>query len=212
MFCGRVFIFLFQSFPLGDKSSVNLRGEYHVENITTYEKIPTKQEQDRNERMEVDEEHGRNDSQPGQCSQTAGQAVGDNSVTKQSEIPARTVKFDPASAQEAEAVPDMDTLYPLFWSLQESFSTPTKLFDGSHFQSFKGGLEATIRKFRAVHQELQDRGSAKLLDESKRGLKRKRNPLEDEMSSSFNPKYLTSRDLFDLEVCFEVYPDICLWY
>ncbi|KAL6359505.1 hypothetical protein LRP88_06926 [Fusarium phalaenopsidis] len=34
-FCGRVFIFMFQSFPLGDKSSVNLRGEYHVENVTT---------------------------------------------------------------------------------------------------------------------------------------------------------------------------------
>src|ERR1700742_3142109 len=39
-FCGRVFIFMFQSFPLGDRSSVNLRGEYHVENLTTYETEP----------------------------------------------------------------------------------------------------------------------------------------------------------------------------
>src|SRR5579859_6719550 len=37
VFCGRVFIFLFQSFPLGDKSSVNLRGEYHVENVTIFD-------------------------------------------------------------------------------------------------------------------------------------------------------------------------------
>ena len=40
VFCGRVFIYLFQSFPLGDKSAVNLRGEYHVENTTVYDDVP----------------------------------------------------------------------------------------------------------------------------------------------------------------------------
>jgi len=40
VFCGRVFFFLFQTFPLGDKSSVNLRGEYHTENVTVFEKEP----------------------------------------------------------------------------------------------------------------------------------------------------------------------------
>jgi THO complex subunit 1 len=39
-FCGRVFIFMFQSFPLGDRSSVNLRGEYHTENVTTFDVLP----------------------------------------------------------------------------------------------------------------------------------------------------------------------------
>ena len=187
-----------------------------MENVTTYEQIPTKQEQSRNEDMEVDREEARNDSQTGKSSQTSGQTAGqsieDNSAVKQSEVLAKTVKFDPNSIQEpeAEAVPDMDTLYPLFWSLQESFSTPTKLFDGPHFQSFKVGLEATMRKFRAVHQELQDRGSTKFPDEGKRGLKRKRNTPEDEMSSSFNPKYLTSRDLFDLEVRIESHCDLAV--
>lgn len=37
VFCGRVYIFLFQSFPLGHKGSVNLRGEFHVGNVTTFE-------------------------------------------------------------------------------------------------------------------------------------------------------------------------------
>src|ERR1041384_6399587 len=50
-FCGRVFIFMFQSFPLGDKSSVNLRGEYHVENATTYEATRAEDES----KMAVDE-------------------------------------------------------------------------------------------------------------------------------------------------------------
>lgn len=37
VFCGRVYIFLFQSFPLGHKGSVNMRGEFHVGNVTTFE-------------------------------------------------------------------------------------------------------------------------------------------------------------------------------
>lgn len=37
VFCGRVYVFLFQSFPLGHKGSVNLRGEFHVGNVTTFE-------------------------------------------------------------------------------------------------------------------------------------------------------------------------------
>lgn len=212
VFCGRVFIFLFQSFPLGDKSSVNLRGEYHVENITTYETIPTKQEGFQDGGMKIDEDVEGKDQQTEKASQIAQEPGKDeNKVAKQPETFGKAVKFDPGSTQEPEVVPDMDTLYPMFWSLQDSFSTPTRLFDSSHFRSFKGGLEATMRKFKAVHQELQDRGSTKLTDESKRGPKRKRSHAEDELSSSFNPKYLTSRDLFDLEVRFEIHCDVKLW-
>ena len=170
-----------------------------MENVTTYETFPTKQEQDQNGGMEVDDD-GAKDTQREEPSQTVEQLDEDNETAKQLEVPAKSVKFDSGSAQGPEAVLDMDTLYSIFWSLQDNFSTPTRLFDSSHFQSFKGGLEATIRKFEAVHQQLQDRGSTKLPDESKRGPKRKRNPSEDDLSSSFNPKYLTSRDLFDLEV------------
>jgi len=211
VFCGRVFIFLFQSFPLGDKSSVNLRGEYHVENVTTYETISTKLEEHQDGGMKVGEDAEGRDPQTDEASQTPQEPGKDeNKITKQSDAPTKADKFDPGRTQEPEAVPDMDTLYPMFWSLQDSFSTPTKVFDSSHFRSFKGGLEATMRKFKAVQQELQDRGSTKLLDESKRGLKRKRSHAEDELSSSFNPKYLTSRDLFDLEVRFDNQCDVKL--
>ncbi len=182
---------------------MNLRGEYHVENITTYEETPTKQDQGQDGEMKVDQEDGEKDPQTEEHPHTTGAPGEDDSkVAKPAEVPVKAVKFDPGSAQEPEAVPDMDTLYPMFWSLQDSFSTPTRLFDNSHFQSFKRGLEATMRKFKAVHQGLQDRGLTKLPDESKRGLKRKRSHADDELSSSFNPKYLTSRDLFDLEACF----------
>ena len=94
----------------------------------------------------------------------------------------------------------MDTLYPIFWSLQEDFSNPTRLFDDNNLQKFQRGLAFTLAKFKEVQQDLQARGTSKLPDDGKRGMKRKRSGQEDELSSSFNPKYLTSRDLFDLEV------------
>ena len=163
-FCGRVFIFMFQSFPLGDKSSVNLRGEYHVENVTTYE---TKTTRDDDSKMAVDEpeEHSK------------------QIESKPSAKPADVKKGD------KEMPLSTDELYPLFWSLQEYFSQPKKLFEASSLSSFKGSLMATMNVFQTVHND------------SKRSLKRKRESSEeDESSNAFNPKYLTSKDLFDLEV------------
>ena len=112
----------------------------------------------------------------------------------------KIVKFDTNPESLLGAIPDLDMLYPLFWALQDNFSTPTKLFDSSNFQRFKGGLESTLHKFKDVHNDLEVRGATRASDEAKRGTKRKRGSSTDELSSSFNPKYLTSRDLFELEV------------
>lgn len=114
--------------------------------------------------------------------------------------PGRSVKFDTKAESQLGAVPDLNTLYPLFWALQDSFSTPTRLFDSSNFPKFKLGLESTLHKFTDVHNDLEVRGAIRASDEAKRGTKRKRGGSTDELSSSFNPKYLTSRDLFELEV------------
>ncbi len=201
VFCGRVFIFLFQSFPLGDRSSVNLRGEYHVENFTIYEKLPPKLEAGLDDEMDIDKEDGAREIEDG--SKKAGQEPAteqENGSGEQNGASSKTVKFEAQEEKPRESAPDTDTLYPVFWSLQVNFSTPTRLFEETNLQRFRNGLEATMRKFREVHQELQARGTSKLPDENKRGVKRKRISQEDELSSSFNPKYLTSRDLFDLEV------------
>ncbi|KAL6718435.1 hypothetical protein ACLMJK_004525 [Lecanora helva] len=209
VFCGRVFIFLFQSFPLGDRSSVNLRGEYHTENITVFEDLPPKAKSVADDRMEIDQDQ--NGEAVGAQLLTTDTAATVSQRADQSEDPRthptpppKTVKFDAkdgsAKNHLQEWTLDMDELYPIFWSLQESFSTPTRLFEETNLQLLKEGLEATMRKFKEVHQELSARGTAKVLDESKRGVKRKRNGQQDELSTSFNPKYLTSRDLFDLEI------------
>ncbi|TDZ18637.1 Uncharacterized protein Cob_v008718 [Colletotrichum orbiculare MAFF 240422] len=168
-FCGRVFIFMFQSFPLGDKSSVNLRGEYHVENVTVYDDVDAKREAS-SDRMDVD--------------------------TKSQ----KAVSFEGKKPAAAEQPLDPDALYPLFWSLQDSFNQPKKLFDPENLTGFKRGLEATMASFLAIQNE-QGQRPPKANDEAHRTLKRKRESEEDvDLSNSYNPKYLTSRDLFELEM------------
>lgn len=171
-FCGRVFIFMFQSFPLGDKSSVNLRGEYHVENVTHFDRDPPAEESP--DKMDVD---------------TGEKTSRGNDGKRQ---------------QNAEKALDPDALYPTFWSLQESFNQPKKLFDEPHFAAFKTGLESTMATFRSLNPEQSSRSKEKLdkqVEENSGSLRRKRDDEdEDELAGSFNPKYLTSRDLFGLEV------------
>ena len=96
---------------------------------------------------------------------------------------------------------DADTLYPMFWSLQEYFSNPPKLFEVANLKNFKEGLTATLDKFKEFQtQQDSQGGGSKASDEPRQqGVKRKWED-DDESFSTFNPKYLTSRDLFELEV------------
>ncbi|TKW59683.1 uncharacterized protein CTA1_7483 [Colletotrichum tanaceti] len=178
-FCGRVFIFMFQSFPLGDKSSVNLRGEYHVENVTVYDDTGGKTDES-TDQMDIDSQNG----------------VKDGDGKSQ----AKAVSFDAKQSTQPGQPLDPDALYPQFWSLQEIFSQPKKLFDPSHLANFRRGLEATMTSFRTIQNE-QGQRPPKAVDEAQRGLKRKREDVEgSDLANSYNPKYLTSRDLFELEM------------
>ncbi|CAL3965873.1 hypothetical protein PZA11_002707 [Diplocarpon coronariae] len=177
-FCGRVFIFLFQSFPLGDKSSVNLRGEYHTENVTTFDVFPSKNTVE----MEVD---SKTDSPP-------------NSITKKMRDDSSNL-VKGVTFSKTERLLSADELYPIFWALQQSFSRPKKLFDSVAFSGFKTGLEATMAMFRSVKTESSVK-PVKAADEGKRSTKRKRGLADDDLANKYNPKYLTSRDLFELEI------------
>ncbi|KAL8738832.1 MAG: hypothetical protein Q9181_000436 [Wetmoreana brouardii] len=212
VFCGRVFIFMFQSFPLGDRSSVNLRGEYHVENVTVFEKPPEEQMEGSDDAMEIDQkpEAEEKEKTPSGDPPASVNAKSDTQsseladISQPSDAPAKSVKFDAVDDKPQEPEPDAEALYPIFWSLQDVFSQPTRLFETEHFQSFKSGLDLTLRKFKAVQQHQQSRGTSKLPLEAHKPLKRKRAGTESDqqqdLASSFNPRYLTSRDLFDLEL------------
>jgi THO complex subunit 1 len=186
VFCGRVFIYLFQSFPLGDKSSVNLRGEYHTDNVTIFDAIAKPQDHDI-----VPDEAETNIRVQSPVADGLQDTI--NEVTK-------TEAAVPSKTAAGEQRMNLDVLYPLFWGLQAYFSNPTKLFDPQHFAGFKAGLEATVFTFRQINTDHDSRSGAKGPEEVRKGTKRKRTGDGVEIASSFNPKYLTSRELFDLEV------------
>ncbi|OTB20424.1 hypothetical protein K445DRAFT_312884 [Daldinia sp. EC12] len=179
-FCGRVFIFMFQCFPLGDRSSVNLRGEYHVENVTTFEETPAEPD-DSTDKMMVDTDA---DTKEGK---------------EENKSTAKAVSFDAKNKPASEKPLDTNALYPVFWSLQHYFSQPTALFDPANLAKFKTGLEATMSAFDTVAKLQRNTKSS---DESKTtSLKRKHGEIDDDLrSSTNNPKYLTSRELFELEM------------
>ncbi|KAF2167906.1 hypothetical protein M409DRAFT_22053 [Zasmidium cellare ATCC 36951] len=193
IFCGRVFFFLFQTFPLGDKSSVNLRGEFHTENQTKFDVQEPNAEADDGEKMDVDSKPDETPAKDeGTPQPTASGKPGSKAVP---------IKPPPKKTQEEEVL-SSSQLYPTFWRLQHDFSDPTRLFDVSNFTTFKKGLASTIAKFKKTPTVVQTRA----VEEDKRGTKRKHGENgingtdNDHLADNYNPKYLTSRDLFDLEL------------
>lgn len=173
VFCGRVFIFVFQCVPLGDRSSVNLHGGYHVENVTTYESNTAEDDS----KMDID---------------SAADTQKENGVSKPATNGNDKKTSEPLSS---------DALYYLFWPLQESFSQPLQLFEPQNLQKFKHSVEVTVKKFESFPASDGPRALSNTHKESTQGLKRKRGE-DDEFDGleTFNPKYLTSKDLFELEV------------
>ncbi|KAI4656147.1 hypothetical protein J4E93_000866 [Alternaria ventricosa] len=178
VFCGRVYIFMFQSFPLGDKSSVNLRGNFHVENVTTFEDF-LKESNTEEDSMQIDAD---------------GPAPIPKEESKSVEPVIQTEDIDKSKDAKLTTL-DTETLYPVFWSLQHSFSNPPRLFEEDNFKQFQKSLEATLAKFREVPKVIQAGDS-----ERKKGQKSRDDDDYDAFANSFNPKYLTSRDLFKLEL------------
>ena len=182
VFCGRVYIFMFQSFPLGDKSSVNLRGNFHVENVTTFEEF-LNESSATEDPMQVDNDAATSLTKT--SSEPEGSLGKPSNLRKSKEEPIKTL--------------DIDTLYPVFWSLQHSFSNPPRLFEENNFKDFRTSLEATLAKFKEVPKVIQS-GDV----ERKKGSKPSSGDSYDAFANTFNPKYLTSRDLFKLEVCMQL--------
>lgn len=199
VFCGRVFIFLFQSFPLGDKSAVNLRGEYHTENVTTFDNLS------KDSKIGEDDVHMTDPKESTKTADEQKQETEPPSVKEEDKLPERDTDDAPKVTISRSEEPtkerplDLDSLYPIFWGLQAYFSAPTKVFDAQHFAKFKTGLESTLSAFKSVNNDLETSNS-KTQEEVRKSTKRKRTADGPEIAGSFNPKYLTSRELFDLEV------------
>lgn len=192
---------------------MNLRGEYHTENTTTYDETETDQdvrggEAAKEENMDVDVDMKSNvEAQDAALETPASEKVGESLVnnegadlTKAPNIPTATASVETSqTTSDTSKTLDEDPLsaeklYPMFWSLQKFFSNPPKIFEAEEFATFKKGLEIALEKFKSVTTVTQMTGS------SPQGTKRKRGDDGDDLLSTFNPKYLTSRELFKLEL------------
>ena len=191
VFCGRVFIYLFQDFPLGDKSSVNLRGEFHTDNVTTFDPSPEKSDH-AIKPMEIDTDNAQIPSGGHTPASTAPDSDVLSKTGRSTPLP-RASKSDP---KPTEQPPDLDVLYPKFWSLQGLFSSPTRLFEPASMAQFKEGISLALSCFKSISTTTSSAPAPAV------GTKRKRTETNGEIPSAtpFNPKYLTNRDLFDLEI------------
>ncbi|KAH0615000.1 uncharacterized protein H6S33_000636 [Morchella sextelata] len=214
IFCGRILIFLSKSFPIGEKSGVNLRGEFNTQNVTVYDDTPP-QEPVLDVEMEVDTKE-----EEVKTEESISAAIPEGDVKSEDGTKgAKTVSF--TAGQEPKTPSEVlstSALYPIFWSLQRDFADPQRLLQAPEsLETFKKGLAATMARFQIADEEAvkssgigekkdNQTSNSKRSDDKKASLvvtgeKRKRDDEEDDShGEGFNPKYLTSRELFELEI------------
>ncbi|KAM0786947.1 hypothetical protein ACM66B_002368 [Microbotryomycetes sp. NB124-2] len=156
VFSGQVLMFLNSVFPLGEKSGVNLRGNFNTGKVTVFDEA-------------------------------------ESGSDKKRQVQQKGVQDDEA---------DQPDFYHAFWSLQRYFSNPALLFDNAttvrSLKELQTGMNKTLTAFaEATKQERRLAGS------SKAGGKRKAETdqdIENSLEQYFFPKYLTSRNLLELEI------------
>lgn len=189
LFCGRISTFLSGVFPLGERSGVNLRGEYGP----VWEGV-----------MDVEHDDAEMDVDMKEAGSNGKSGVDD--------------KSDGESKKRATEVKDYGTqcpsftffvfispldFYKTFWSLQHPFSRPPLFAVPETFNKFKDAVEKVL----PVIKEATTKDRAMMGNRTAAGqvhsLKRKRESgTGDETNTSdyFFAKFLTNPDLLSLEV------------
>ncbi|GAA5886285.1 hypothetical protein JCM6882_001591 [Rhodosporidiobolus microsporus] len=229
---GRILLLLSSVYPLGEKSGVNLRGNFNTgkggvvleeeakREMESAEEDAKKEEEEqaeaekkgeevKDEQMEVEEGEEGEEKEPEEKKNGAGGAGGKDG------------KDDDPDANPAATNPSQ--FYTTFWSLQCFFNNPHLLFSSGPkgaaapedpFATLHHGLLKTLAAFRAAtKRERELAGAAK--DEKTKGEGKADVPKEVEVEMKalddpdatdasleqyFFPKFLTSRNLLDLEL------------
>ncbi|TCD68305.1 hypothetical protein EIP91_011164 [Steccherinum ochraceum] len=181
MFCGRILTFLSSVYPLGERSGVNLRGEYGP----VWDGPGPKREEEKDgggkdeepdtaegDKMQVDEE----------------KAEGESSAAEQ----LKTQKQD-----------NSDDFYHTFWSCQLPFSRPAVFAEPKTMTEFKEAVSKVLPVIKEATARERAMTGSKSSGSGHGSLKRKREPEtvpEWQGSEYFFAKYLTSPDLLELEI------------
>ncbi|KAF4611518.1 hypothetical protein D9613_004115 [Agrocybe pediades] len=172
IFCGRILTFLSGVFALGERSGVNLRGEYG----------PTWEGVQRPDKMRVDEEP--------------------SGANAESTAESDKMDVDNAKTSVAQNAEKKEDFYDVFWSLQLPFSKPPLFAKPETFGQFKEAVGRVLPVIKeATAKERAMMGSRAGLGPANT-LKRKRELDEETNSNNeyFFAKFLTSPDLLDLEI------------
>ncbi|KAJ7150385.1 THO complex subunit 1 transcription elongation factor-domain-containing protein [Mycena filopes] len=188
IFCGRILTFLSGVFPLGERSGVNLRGEYGP----TWEgvKAPTAEPEEDAVMPDAKEEEKEADKMQ---------------VDDEAKKPVLTPEDKKSGGYKLLVVGQLfktlTDFYNTFWSLQLPFSKPPLFAVPNTFDEFKEAVTKVIPVIReATAKERAMMGSRVGGSVS---LKRKREPDPEEsgpVTEYFFAKFLTSPDLLDLEI------------
>ncbi|KAH8992904.1 THO complex subunit 1 transcription elongation factor-domain-containing protein [Lactarius akahatsu] len=185
IFCGRILTFLSGVFPLGERSGVNLRGEYGP----TWETVLFPREKGSGD----DITEARAEAKPEDA-----MAV-DESLAE---------KPTAASKLTAETIEKKEDLYNTFWSLQLPFSKPAQFALPQTFNEFQDAVNKILPVIKeATAKERALTGSRTVMTGAATAnpLKRKREsePAAEPATAGkdyFFAKFLTSPDLLDLEI------------
>ncbi|KAF8559888.1 UDP-glucose 4-epimerase [Imleria badia] len=193
MFCGRILTFLSGVFPLGERSGVNLRGEYGPTWEGTVEsgrgeaemKDESSKPSVQGDKMDVDEEQG------------SDEAKRQSRLDKDG-----TIYFYLWSSFNASCVSFQD-FYTTFWSLQLPFSRPPIFASPGTFDNFKQAVEKILPVIKEATTKERAMMGNRASSVHSGPLKRKREvePGEETNTSDyFFAKFLTSPDLLSLEI------------
>ncbi|KXN88950.1 THO complex subunit 1 [Leucoagaricus sp. SymC.cos] len=180
VFCGRILTFLSGVFPLGERSGVNLRGEYG----TTWEDVwfPKQGMDDDVQMTDTQDQLNRGEGQ-----ELAMQVDSGEDAKKAPTLRAPTDK--------------KEDFYNTFWHLQVPFSKPPTFANKESLPELKDAVNRVLPVIKeATAKERAMMGSR--IGAGVGSNKRKRDPESEEtnVNEYFFAKFLTSPDLLDLEI------------
>ncbi|PPR06601.1 hypothetical protein CVT24_001786 [Panaeolus cyanescens] len=179
IFCGRILTFLSGVFPLGERSGVNLRGEYGPmwERVSSVGRTAA---QESDIEMKLDSEQKQDTSDAVQTDK---------------------MQVDPPKVPTPTTEERKEEFYNIFWSLQLPFSRPPLFAQPQTYQEFKDAVIKVLPIIKEATAKERAMMGSRSSSSGTNGLKRKREPEEGTNNNDyFFAKFLTSPDLLDLEI------------
>lgn len=150
VFAGEILIFLSRAFPLSERSGLNQKGEFNVENITVFEGYEGAKE-DKGE--DEDDEDDEDEDDEDEDDDMGVEEVKDKEQKEQKEQKIAT----PASKEHTQE--PSDSPYALFWGLQKYFADPTILLNSKEpaeeMNKLQTCLKATVKTLRTHDGSLE---------------------------------------------------------